>query len=323
MFVNIAKQWVRDLSGKKFTNKKIIKELLPHKNNAGMQGFVMNLRRELFSDRRVRQALGMAFDFQWTNKSLFFEQYTQNNSYFSNSPLAAVNLPEGLELEYLQPFKDQLPQEVFTTPLSVVSTNPPASLRKNLRHAKKLLSEAGWSVKNGKLVKNGDEQQTFDFEILLVSPSFERVMAPYVNNLKKLGINASYRTIDPTLYTRRVQTFDYDMIVTTFGQSQSPGNEQRDYWHSAMADQEGSKNLIGLKDPVVDKLVDKIIYANNQKELTAACKALDRVLWYGYYIVPNWYVAKHRVAYWDMFEQPSELPLYYSPSQTLLTWWDK
>ena len=321
MAVNIAKQWVRDLSGQKFSDKTIIKDLLPHKNNAGMQSFVMNLRKELFQDRKVRQALGLAFDFTWTNKSLFFEQYTQSNSFFSNSPLAGTAQPEGLELSYLTPFKESLPPEVFTTPIQPVSTLAPNSLRKNLRQAKKLLHEAGWGIINGKLYKNGAESQPFKFEILLASPSFERVMAPYVNNLKKIGIEASYRTIDPALYVRRVQTYDFDMVVNVFGQSQSPGNEQRDYWHSSSADQEGSKNLIGLKDPVIDQLVEKIIYATTQEELTAACKALDRVLWYGYYVVPNWYVAKHRVTYWNTLHKPKTPPTYYSPSQAIMTWW--
>lgn len=323
MPVNIAKQWVRDLSGSKFDSGQIIKKSLPHFNNAGMQCFVMNLRNEIFKDRRVRQAIGLAFDFQWTNKSLFFDQYTQSHSYFSNSKLAAAGLPKGLELQYLLPFKDQVPQEVFTRPPTPVSTEPPGSLRKNLLKAKKLLEEAGWEVRNGQLTRSDNPGLIFQFEILLVSPSFERVMAPYVSNLKKLGIQASYRTIDPALFTRRIQKFDFDMVVNVFGQSQSPGNEQRDYWHSSMADKEGSRNLLGLKNPVVDHLVDTIIYAATQEELTAACRALDRVLLYGYYVVPNWYVATHRVAYFDMFEQPKKLPLYYSPDQVLMTWWMK
>jgi microcin C transport system substrate-binding protein len=314
---------VRDLSGPKFDSGQIIKRNLPHQNNAGMQGFVMNERRAIFQDRKVRQALGLLFDFQWTNKSLFFGQYTQSRSYFNNSPLAATNLPAGLELEYLRPFKDRLPEEVFTQPLTPVSTAPPNSLREDMLAAKKLLEEAGWEVRNGLLSRADNPAQLFEFEILLVSPSFERVMAPYVKNLQKLGIRASYRTIDPALYTRRIQKFDYDMIVNVFPQSQSPGNEQRDYWHSSTADKEGSRNLIGLKNPIVDELVDKIIYAETQEELTAACKALDRVLWYGYHVVPNWYVANHRVAYFDLFQQPKTLPLYYSPDQALLTWWVK
>ena len=163
----------------------------------------------------------------------------------------------------------------------------------------------------------------FTFEILLVSPSFERVMASYVNNLKKLGIQAEYRTIDPALYAEREQKFDFDMIVQVYGQSLSPGNEQRNYWYSASADIPGSKNLAGVKDPVVDAMVDKIIYAQTQEELTAACKALDRILWYGYYLVPNWYMDGHRLAYRNIFKQPETLPLYYDYMQLLMSWWMK
>lgn len=321
MYVNIAKQWARDLTGPKFDSGRIQKKLLPHKNNQGMQAFIFNIRRPLFQDRKVRRALGLAFDFERTNKTLFFDQYTQSQSYFSNSNLAATGLPKGLELKYLEPFRDQLPEEVFTKPLTPVTTGSPQALRQNLRTARKLLREAGWTVKDGRLVN--DEGKLFAFEILLVSPSFERVMADYVKNLKILGIDATYRTIDPALYVRRLQNFDFDMTVHVFGQSQSPGNEQREFWSSAAAGREGSRNLIGIKNPVVDALVDKIIYATTQEELTAACKALDRVLWYSYYLVPNWYLASHRVVYWDKFEQPDTLPLYYNPFQVLMTWWIK
>jgi microcin C transport system substrate-binding protein len=319
MYINIAKQWARDLVGPKFEGKQILKEYLPHSNNQGMQGFLFNLRNPLFQDQNVRKALGMAFDFEWANTKLFFNEYTRSASYFSNSGLAATGLPEGLELEYLLPFKDELPPEVFTQPLIPFSTNTPNGIRDNLRAAKKILKQAGWTVKDGVLVNSDGEP--LEFEILLVSPSFERVMAGYVNNLGKLGVKASYRTIDPALYIDRLNRFDFDMTVHVFGQSQSPGNEQRDYWHSLSAERPGSRNLIGIKDPVVDKLVDKIIYATTQEELSAACKALDRVLSYGYHVVPNWYLARHRISFWNKFERPATLPLYYNPIQVLLTWW--
>ncbi len=319
MYVNIAKQWARDMKGDKFDSKILVKETLPHSNDQGMQGFVFNLRRPLFVDRLVRKALCLAFDFEWANKTLFFDQYTRSDSYFSNSYLAAKGLPEGLELQYLLPFKEQLPPEVFTTPLTPFTTEPPHSLRKNLLEAQELLHHAGWSVKDGLLVDK--EGNPFEFEILLVSPSFERVFAPYVKNLAKLGIQASYRTIDLALYQRRLDRFDFDMVVNVYGQSQSPGNEQRDYWSSASADREGSRNLAGIKNPVVDALVDRIIYAETQEQLTAACKALDRVLWYGYYVVPNWYLNKHRIAYRNIFARPETLPKYYTAFQELMTWW--
>lgn len=319
MSINIAKQWVRDLRGERFDNKLIIKDILPHKNNAGMQGFVFNLRNPLFTDRRVRKALTLAFDFEWANQTLFFNQYTRSNSYFSNSDLAAQGLPQGLELEYLLPFKDELPPEVFTTPLTPFSTLPPNSRRQNLIKAKKLLTDAGWKVENNRLINS--DGQPFEFEIMLVSPAFERVIAPYVKNLQKLGIKTAYRTIDSALYIRRLNKFDYDMVVTVFSQSQSPGNEQRNYWHSSSADRQGSRNLAGIRSHIVDHMVERIISAATQEELTAACRALDRVLWYGYYVVPNWYVAEHRVSYHNIFARPAALPLYYTPFQALMTWW--
>ena len=321
MLVNIAKQWARDMEGGRFADGTLIKKVFPHKNNAGMQGFLMNTRRPLFKDPKVREAMGLALDFEWTNKSLFFDQYTRANSYFSNSPLAATGLPVGLELEYLEPFRNQLPADVFAKPLTPPVTTEKEGLRTNLRKAGELLREAGWTIQGGVLKDKAGTP--FRFEILLATASFERVMAPYVNNLKKLGIQAEYRTIDPALYTEREQKFDFDMIVHVYGQSVSPGNEQRNYWHSSSVNIPGSKNLAGVKDPAVDAMVDKIIYAQTQEELTAACKALDRILWYGYYMVPNWYMDGHRLAYRNIFRQPETLPLYYDYIQLLMTWWMK
>ncbi len=324
MSVNIAKQWQRDLVGRTFDQGKLLKKTFSHKNNAGMQGFVFNTRKKLFVNPKVRQALGLAFDFEWTNKALFFNQYNRANSYFSNSELAASGLPSEAELKLLNPLKEKypeaIPSEVFTTPLIPPTTVSPGSLRTNLRQAKKLLAEQGWKVKDGVLT-SADGKQRFEFEILLVSPSFERVMAPYVKNLSKLGIKASYRTIDPALYTDRIKSFDFDMLVTVFGQSQSPGNEQRDRWSSTAASRNGSSNLAGIQSPAVDSLVDALIYAETQEDLTAACKALDRVLWYGYYVVPNWYLAYHRLAFSSRFKQPKQLPIYYTPDDLLYTWW--
>ncbi len=319
--INIAKQWARDMEGKKFTDGSIIKKTFPHRNNAGIQGFLMNTRRELFRDVRVRKALGLALDFAWINKSLFHDQYTRSNSYFSNSFLAAQGLPAGLELEYLEPYRDSLPAEVFTKPLVPPGPSRPDGMRKVLLEAKELLAEAGWHVQDGHLVN--DQGQKFRFDILLVSPAFERVMAAYVKNLEKLGIQVEYRSIDSALYVERLKNFDFDMIVTTYGQSQSPGNEQRNYWHSSAADRVGSHNYAGITSAAVDGLVDRIIYAKTKEELTASCKALDRVLWYGYYLVPNWYLAVHRISYHNKFAMPADLPLYYDPFQLLMTWWVK
>ncbi len=321
MSVNIAKQWQRDLQGRRFTSGELIRKHFLHKNNAGMQGFVFNTRRDFFANPQVRQAIGLALDFEWTNKTLFFDQYTRCNSYFSNSFLAATGIPEGDELALLEPHRAQLPAAVFTTPLQPPTTTPPSSLRGNLRQAKNILQQAGWSLKDG--VLRDTKAQPLAFEILLVSPSFERVMAPFVRNLEKLGIKATYRTIDAALYGERVKNFDFDMVVTSFGQSQSPGNEQRDYWSSVSAERKGARNLAGVSNPVIDELVDKIVYARTQEELILASHALDRVLWHGYYVVPNWYLAAHRLAYSNKFSQPKNLPLYYNPYQFLNTWWIK
>jgi microcin C transport system substrate-binding protein len=317
--INIAKQWARDMEGKKFSDGTLVKKTFPHFNNAGMQGFLMNTRRELFRERKVRQALGLALDFEWINRSLFHGQYTRNHSFFSNSYLAAGGIPKGLELEYLEPYRGLIPEEVFTTPLSPPSTSGRQDVRKNLLKAKRLLEESGWRIKDG--VLSNQEGKLFVFDILLVSPTFERVMASYVKNLAKLGIKAAYRTIDPTLYMQRLKTFDFDMIVTSYGQSQSPGNEQRNYWHSSTADRIGSLNYAGIRSPAVDGLVDRIIYAEKRDELIAGCKALDRVLWYGYYLIPNWYLSVHRLSYQNKFSTPEILPLYYNPFQLLMTWW--
>lgn len=321
MMVNIAKQWSRDMTGRRFDNGELVKKTFSHKNNAGMQGFVLNTRKPLFSDPLVRKALGLAFDFEWTNTALFFSQYTRNTSYFSNSGYAATGLPGVDEIKLLEPFRDQLPPEVFTQALQPPSTEPPSSLRVNMQDAKAALEQAGWTIKNGVLVNGQGER--FHFEILLVDASFERVIAPYVANLKKLGMVVAYRTIDPALYADRIKNFDFDMVVTTYGQSQSPGNEQRDYWTTASAARKGSRNLAGIKNPVVDALVDAVIYAENQEQLTTACRALDRVLWYGYYIVPNWYLANHRLAYAAKLKHPEHLPLYYSAEQWLDAWWNE
>jgi len=317
--VNIAKQWARDMEGGGFADGRLVKKQFPHHNDAGMQGFVMNTRRQIFSDRRVRQAMGLALDFEWTNQTLYFDQYSRSQSFFSNSPLAATGLPQGLELRYLEELRPLLPPEVFTTPLKAPVAGDAQALRQNLRQAKNLLAEAGWLVKDGVLQNTAG--QAFRFEILLVNQAFERVMAAYVENLAKLGMQASYRTIDPAVYTERARNFDFDMIVEVYGQSQSPGNEQRNFWSSTAAAQPGSDNYAGIHDQAIDALIDKIIYASAQEELTAACRALDRALWYGYYLVPNWYINNHRVSYRDIFGQPQMLPLFYYPYQLLWTWW--
>ncbi len=321
MQVNIAKQWVRDMAGPRFNNNQIIKKKFSHKNNAGLQGFVMNSRRPVFADRVVRKAVGMAFDFSWVNKSLFYGQYKRNNSYFSNSYLAAEGLPSDDELSLLVPFGDILPEDVFTKPMGGDDSGHKGGIRAQLRDAAILLKDHGWILQDGILTNSDGVKLTF--EIILSNQSFERVMAAFTENLKKIGIEARYRTIDPTLYADRINNFDFDMCVFVYGQSLSPGNEQRNFWYSESASQNGSRNLAGIKNKVVDYLVDKIIYADNKRQLTAACKALDRVLWYGYYLVPNWYADSYRVVYHNKFNIPENMPKYYNYSQFQMTWWSR
>lgn len=323
-FVHVynSKEWARDYIGEKFDRGQIVKETLAHKNSAGMQGFVFNLRRNLFQDIRVREALALAFDFEWSNQNLFYGQYTRSPSYFSNSDLAASGAPDAAELVLLEPLRAKLPPAVFQSVQPPPSTTPPASLRDNLIKAKELLTRAGWTLGPDKVLVDGKGNR-FQFETLLVNPAFERIMAPFAANLKKLGIVINYRSVDPSLYQQRVDAFDYDMIVHVFGQSPSPGNEQRDFWHSSAADVKGSHNLIGIKDPAVDALVEKLIYAETREALVTACRALDRVLLAGHYVVPHYHIPYHRLAWWNRFARPETVPLYYQPGDWLLAWWSR
>jgi microcin C transport system substrate-binding protein len=324
LFENNSKKWARDYTGPQFDSGQIRRTELKHSNNAGMQGFVFNLRRPLFQDIRVRKAIGLALDFEWSNRNLFYNQYTRCYSYFSNSELAATGLPGADEIALLAPFREQLPRALFTETWKPPSTLPPESLRANLRRARDLLAEAGWHLKDG-LLQN-DKGERLEFEIMLVSvqKGFERIIAPFARNLAKLGIELRYRTVDSALYQRRTETFDFDMIVESFGQSQSPGNELVGLWHSSTADQEGANNVMGLKNPVVDALIQKVIYAPDRKRLITASRALDRVLLHGEYVVPNWFIATHRIAYWDRFGIPARSPLYYAAESWMLrSWWKK
>lgn len=319
LFENNSKVWARDHVGPKYDAGEIVKTTLQHRNTAGMQGFAFNTRRNLFKDQRVRRALILAFDFEWANSHLFYNQYVRNNSYFSNSEMAATGMPQGDELRLLEPFRSQLPAELFIQPRQVPSSPDALSLRQNLKMAQQLLREAGWQVRDNVLVNQ--QGQPFEFEFLLVQKAFERILAPYARNLKKLGITMNYRTVDSSLYERRTRTFDFDMIVTSFPQSASPGNEQRSMFHSATANDPGSNNMPGIANPVVDAMVEEIISANDRQHLVAACRAMDRVLMYQDYVVPNWYINVHRIAYRDEFVIPRTLPLYYDPETWLLQSW--
>ena len=313
---NASKFWATAYTGPMFDAGWIVKEEIPNQLGTGMQGFAFNLRRPLFQDPRVRQALAYAFDFEWTNRTIMYDQYARTQSYFSNTELGAEGLPSPAELALLEPFRDQLPEEVFTQVYHAPSAEGEGGIRQNLRTALRLLGEAGWQVEGGKLVNA--QGQPFRFEILLNGPSFERHTLPFVKNLERLGIEATVRTVDPAQYQNRMNEFDFDMTVEAFGQSLSPGNEQRDYWGSEAADAPGSRNTIGIKDPVVDQLIDQIIQAPTRDDLVTATRALDRVLLWGHYVIPHWHTRTFRVARWDKFDRPDTHPPYGLP---LFSWW--
>jgi len=305
---NTSRNWATSYTGPNFENGHIVKREIRHQLPTGMQGFVYNTRRSLFKDTKVRQALNYAFDFEWTNRQLFYGAYTRTNSYFSNSELASSGLPSPEELAILQPFKGQIPEQVFTTPYQAPTTDGSGNVRNNIRSALRLLKQAGWQVKNKKLVN--DKGEPFAFTILIVSPDFKRIVLPFKKNLARLGIDANIQLVDTQQYINRVQSFDFDMTVTVFGQSLSPGNEQYNYWHSSSADQQGSRNWIGIKNPVIDKLVEGVIAAPDRESLIHRTHALDRVLLWNHYVVPHWHIRNFRVAYWNIFSQPSIQPIY-------------
>jgi microcin C transport system substrate-binding protein len=306
---NSSKVWATGYDAPAVRNGLIKKQMVRHQSPTGMQALVFNTRRPQFVDRKVRQALAYAFDFAWTNKNLFYGQYTRTKSYFSNSELAATGRPSAAELAYLEPHRANLPPEVFTTVYAPPKSSGSGNIRKNLRRAKKLLVAAGWTVKGGKLI-NEKTGKALTMEVLLVSPAFERIMLPMVKNLKRLGVETTVRTVDSAQYQNRLNDFDFDAIVFTFAQSLSPGNEQRDFWGSYNADAKGSRNFIGVKDPAVDDLIEKIIAAPDRAALIAATRALDRVLLWGHYVVPQWHIQSYRIAYWDRFGRPAQTPKY-------------
>ena len=293
------------------------KGLIQHENPQGMQGFAFNIRKEKFKDRRVRKALSYAFDFEWSNKNLFFDAYTRTDSFFENSELASSGLPSTGELNYLNPYFDVLPNEIFSEEYKNATTDGSGYMRSQLQEASKLLKDAGWELENGEL-KNSKSREIFSFEILLRSPAFERIVFPFKDNLEKLGISVEVRTIDTAQYQKRIETFDFDMVVQTFSQSLSPGNEQRSFWGSDAADTNGSRNIIGIKNYAIDGLIERLINAKDREELITITKALDRVLLWNYYVIPQWHISSYRVLYWDFFDQPSIKPKY---SLGFDTWW--
>ncbi len=314
---NVSKNWATAYDAPAVRQGLIKKEQIRHERPTGMQSFIFNLRRPLFQDPRVRQALSYAFDFAWTNKNLFYGQYTRTTSFFSNSELASRDRPSPDELKILEPLRGRIPDEVFTKTYQPPKSDGSGNIRKNLRQGLKLLREAGWQFKDRKLV-NGKTGEPFAFEILLAQPTWERIALPFVKNLKRLGVDARVRTVDAAQYQKRTEDFDFDMIVDVFGQSLSPGNEQREYWGTTAADRQGSNNTIGIKDKAIDTLIDSVIAAPDRKSLITRSRALDRVLLWGHYVVPQWHIRSFRIAYWDKFARPAKTPKY---SLAFGNWW--
>ena len=313
---NQAKAWALDYDVDVVNDGLLIKERIAHQAPQGMQGTILNTRREIFGDARVREAIGYAFDFEWTNKNLFFGQYTRSKSYFSNSSLAATPLPEGQELEILEAYRGQIPQRVFSEAITGPVTDGSGWARDNLRAAFALLESAGWTVQDQVLVNEQGEQ--FEFEILLVSQAFERIMLPWVRNLRRLGMKVNVRLVDTAQYINRMRAFEFDALIASIGQSENPGNEQRNYWTSEAAETPGSRNFPGIQDEVIDALVDGIIKAPDRETLTANVKAIDRLLMFGFYVVPNWHLAADRILYWDKFGRPD---IALKNGVNYMRWW--
>ena len=317
---NSAKNWATGYDVPAVRRGAIKREQVTLKNPEGMQCFCLNLRRAKFADPRVRLAFNHAFDFEWADANLFYGQYVRTASYFANSELAQSGLPSTGELAILEPLRSELPPEAFTTPYANPVNANAQQRRQNLLKARNLLAEAGWKVAADHILRNaaGEPMQV---EFLLVSPTFERIVLPYVEQLKLLGVRSGVRTIDSAQYERRMQSFDFDIAVVSWPESLSPGNEQRNFWSSEAAGRQGSQNYAGIKNPVVDKLVDRIIFAKSRQELVDACRALDRVLLWNQYVVPMWHLPYERLAFWDRFGRPDPLPPYAVAFPTIW-WWD-
>ena len=322
-----AKIWAKGYVGSKFDQGVLLKKAFLNHNGAGMQGFAMNVRRPIFKDARVREALGYALDFEWLNRQIFFDQYSRINSYFTNSDLSAnfdgPRKPTESELKLLKPLKAKYPQwvpdAVFGPMPAAPSTKPPGSLRQNLKKARELLLHAGWHSRVGAL--RNEKCEPFRFEIVEDGGFFLRVISAYVRNLEKLGVQVDIRTSDFALHQKRMNEYDFDMTTVRFQDSQNPGNELWDRFGSQAAKEKGSDNVIGVQSPVVDALIDEITRAQNREQLRTATRALDRVLWNSYYVVPQWYNPTHRVAFRHEMRYP-EPPLYYSAEAWIMqNWW--
>jgi len=316
---NSAKQWATAYDFPAVTDKRVVKEEFPINDSGRMQGFVLNLRREMFKDARLRRAFNYAFDFEEMNKQLFYGQYKRINSYFDGTELASSGLPQGQELEFLDTVRDKVPAELFTTPYTNPVGGNPEAVRANLREAMKLVKEAGFDFQNRKLVDPAGKPVAV--EILVEGPASERIALFYKPSLERLGVTVSIRLADDAQYQNRIRSFDFDIITDVWPESLSPGNEQREYWGSQSADIQGSRNTIGIKNPAVDALIDKVIFAKDRASLIAATRALDRVLLWNNYVVPQFTYGFMRYALWDRFNH-APLPKYARSGLPSLWWYD-
>ncbi|MBC3336251.1 ABC transporter substrate-binding protein [Pseudomonas proteolytica] len=313
-----AKNWANAYNVPAVAEGRLIKEELPNGNPTGMQGFVFNIRKPMFQDVRVRKAISVLLDFEWSNKQLFNGAYTRTRSYFENSDMAATGLPGPAELAILEPLRGRIPPQAFTEAFAPPKTDASGMIRSQQREAYQLLQEAGWRIVDDKMVDTNGKPASIEF--MLFQTDFERILLPFKRNLADLGIELVIRRVDVSQYVNRVRSRDFDMMVGSFPQSSSPGNEQREFWQSSSADNPGSRNYIGLKDPAIDELVEQLINADSRNSLVAHAKALDRVLQFGYYVIPNWHIKTYRVAYWNHLGHPKVPPRY---DVGINTWWIK
>jgi len=313
-----AKDWATGYASPALNDGRMLKMEIPNHNPVGMQAFVFNLNRPLFKDKRVREAIGLLFDFEWTNKQLFFGAYKRTTSFFENSEMAAHQLPSAEELAILEPLRGKVPDEVFKQVFTLPKTNGDGLIREQKRRAFALLQEAGYSIRNNQMV--GPDDKPLAFEFMLHQTNLERVILPFKRNLSELGIDLQIRRVDVSQFINRMRSRDFDMTSAIWSQSNSPGNEQREFWHSSSADNPGSRNLIGLRDPAIDQLVEGLIRAGSRQSLINHARTLDRALQWGYYVIPNYHTDQWRVAWWNKFGRPKVTPLY---DIGLMTWWQE
>jgi microcin C transport system substrate-binding protein len=318
---NSAKSWATAYDFPAVKDKRVVLEEFDIRNFGIMQAFAFNIRRDKFKDARVRRAFNYAFDFEEMNKQIFYGQYKRISSYFEGTELAAAGLPQGQELEILQTVRDKVPAEVFTAEYKNPVAGNAEAVRNNLREAIRLMKEAGYDIRDRKLV-DSKTGEPFNAEFLASDPNSERFILFYKPSLERLGVTVAVRTVDDAQYENRLRQWDFDVITAVWGQSLSPGNEQRGFWGSQAADIPGSRNLVGIKNEAVDAMIDRVIFAKTREELVAATRALDRVLLWNHYVVPQWTYGKVRSARWDRFGRPDPLPKYGLSAFPTVWWWD-